>query len=131
MLVIDVMQKLSHQVFMELARRNDFCSHIRRVLLGRNDDCHRVVWCDLSGRELEWFDCWVACGCTFEQREEHTRGLRGTDLDCITDVANFRTAMTLSPSLSRHRPDNHALSAEDWTGLVRLLFPPVQQYQLP
>jgi len=101
-------------------------------LYTNQDDGHRVVWCELTGREqFEWFNCWVARGRTFERREEFTRGLKGTDLDRITDVAGLRTALTRSPSLSRRRPANHAVPANDWNGLVRQLFPPLQAFQLP
>jgi len=101
-------------------------------IYANQDDGHRVIWCELTGREqFEWFNSWNARGRTHERREEFTRGLRGTNLARVDSVDELRTALLQSPSLSRHRPADHDISAAEWSGLVRDLFPPVQDFQLP
>ena len=90
------------------------------------DQQSRVAWSDLTGREqFEWIDVWKDCDKTCERREAHTRGLRGTNLDRIPDVAGVQEAMARSPSLAVRvnenaedltevLPDNHPVVDADW-----------------
>ena len=55
------------------------------------------------------------------RNEEHTRGLRGTNLARITDRPALEAAMELAPSLREHkRPDDHTINAEQWEGVKQL-----------
>lgn len=85
---------------------------------------HRVRWYDLTGREqYEWYSCWNNLGRPYRRIANETRGLRGTDLADLTDVASVTVAMARSPSLSRRRPVAHAVPNAAWDDVARALFP--------
>jgi len=87
------------------------------------DEGHRVMWYDLTGREqFEWHAAFVKAARTHLRTENHTRGLRGTDIGQLTTVAMVTVALTISPSLQYRRPDGHPIAAAQWPAARRRLF---------
>ena len=83
---------------------------------------HRVLWPDLTGREQhEWYQAFMRLKRT-AARHESTLGLRGTDLSRFTNAAEVRAAVARSPTLAVRRPDNHAVTEDEWPQPQRLLF---------
>ena len=95
---------------------NKFISFLFRNM----DNGHRVLWYDLTGREqFEWYTCWTLVDRTWLRMEVETRGLRGTDLNRITNAAALQAAMVTSPTLRNRQPAHHPVA--DWNGVARNL----------
>ena len=81
----------------------------------------RVFSWELTGREQhEWYKAFQRAG-KATVRVADTVGLRGTDLTRLTTAAEVNAAVRFSPTLARRRPDNHAVSANDWPQVQRML----------
>jgi len=94
------------------------------VFLDNNqDEGHRVVWYDMTGREqFEWYEAFLAAGKT-HNRVALTVGLRGTNLARLVTRAQVQAALLRSPSLSRRRPAHHVVPNHQWPDpVVRNLF---------
>ena len=77
----------------------------------------------MAGQEQwDWYTIWKDhCSCGWTHNEEHTRGLRGTNLTRVADRPALEAAMELAPSLrKRKRPDDHTIDAASWEGVKQL-----------
>jgi len=72
--------------------------------------------------QFEWHAAFVKAARTHLRTENHTRGLRGTDIGQLTTVAMVTVALTISPSLQYRRPDGHPIAAAQWPAARRRLF---------
>ena len=87
------------------------------------DDGHRVKWYNLTGREqYEWYDAYNRSNKTHLRNEAETRGLRGTNLNDITDQVSLVAAMDRSPSLAHRHPHAHVIPQHQWNDVVQDLF---------
>ena len=87
------------------------------------DDGFRVKWYNLTGREqYEWYRAYERSNGTHLRNVAETRGLRGTNVNDITDQVSLTRAMENSPSLATRYPQGHVISPQEWDDVRVNLF---------
>ena len=99
------------------------CNKLISFVYLNMDDGFRIKWRNLTGREqYEWYRAYDRCNGTHLRVAAETRGLRGTNINAITDQASLTRAMENSPSLARRRSPNHIIPQHEWDDVRMDLF---------
>ena len=88
----------------------------------KNSD-RTVKWEDMTGAEqFEWHKAWLTAGKTHDAVDPNAvLGLKGTDLNQIQTAEQLETALQVSASARKRRPEPHPLAQDAWRNVARRL----------